>query len=340
MVGSEKPETLATQLSEDSQSIVGEDKHPLAPYSHNYYIAAATSDNTRKTYQSAIRQVQKWGAKLPCSDDTVIRYLMSKATTVNPRSLSLHLSAIRQWHLTQQFTDPTQSQTVRKTMEGIHRVHGKPKKKAKALRVEHIAVLLRTLYAKPKSKKKQRDIALLLIAFFGAFRRSELVAIMHTDITWEPEGVAITLPQSKTDQAAAGIVRAIPYGKRSSCPVRALKAWVACNGDGSGAIFRSINRWDQVSSHALNPSSINDILKTLALESGFDFIPELSSHSFRRGLSTSAAREKVSFELIKKQGGWKSDSTVWEYIEEGQQFTDNAAITLMDKMDELMNNHK
>jgi integrase len=92
-----------------------------------------------------------------------------------------------------------------------------------------------------------------------------------------------------------------------------------------------------VSDKPLNPSSVNDILKSLARECGFDFIAELSSHSFRRGLSTSAAREKVSFELIKKQGGWKSDATVWEYIEEGQQFTDNAALTLMEKMDKLIN---
>ena len=64
----------------------------------------------------------------------------------------------------------------------------------------------------------------------------------------------------------------------------------------------------------------------------FDFVPDLSSHSFRRGLSTSAGREKVDFELIKKQGGWKSDATVWGYIEEGQQLTDNATTILMEKM--------
>ncbi|HBW83910.1 MAG TPA: integrase, partial [Gammaproteobacteria bacterium] len=51
-----------------------------------------------------------------------------------------------------------------------------------------------------------------------------------------------------------------------------------------------------------------------------------------RGLSTSAARERVDFELIKKQGGWKSDATVWEYIEEGQQLSNNATHILMEKM--------
>lgn len=89
-------------------------------------------------------------------------------------------------------------------------------------------------------------------------------------------------------------------------------------------------------SKSLNPGAINDLLKSLGKACRFDFVPELSSHSFRRGLSTSAARERVDFELIKKQGGWKSDATVWEYIEEGQQLSDNASVILMEKMAEML----
>ena len=91
-----------------------------------------------------------------------------------------------------------------------------------------------------------------------------------------------------------------------------------------GPIFRPINRWDKIQPKALNPVAINELLKTLGSACLFDFVPDLSSHSFRRGLSTSAARERVDFESIKKQGGWKSDATVWEYIEEGQQLSNNA----------------
>ena len=68
----------------------------------------------------------------------------------------------------------------------------------------------------------------------------------------------------------------------------------------------------------LNPGAINDLLKTLCEQCQFNFVPNLSIHRFRRGLSNSAARERVDFELIKKQGGWKNDAKVWEYIEEGQ----------------------
>lgn len=303
-----------------------------------HYIAAATSENTRKTYQSAIRRVQQWGLKLPCDERALVHYLVENAQSLNPRTLALHVSAIRQWHIAQGFNDPTLSLLVKKTLRGIKRTHGKPKQKAKALRLEHIVTLLHTLHKKPNSKKKTRDIALVLIGFFGAFRRSELASITIEDIEWVQEGIIVTLRQSKTDQESEGMTRSIPYGPENICPVNALEQWLSVSGVTSGAIFRSINRWDQLNNKPLNPASINPILKALGTESGFDFIPLLSSHSFRRGLSTSAAREKIDFKLIKQQGGWKSDSTVWEYIEEGEQFTDNASLELMHKMNKLMNN--
>ncbi|WP_445361898.1 tyrosine-type recombinase/integrase [Microbulbifer sp. EKSA005] len=300
------------------------------------YLRAATSDSTRKAYRSAIRQFEKWGGRLPTDSHSLVSYLLSRAEQLNPRTLDLHLTAISQWHLYQGIPNPVTEPLVQKTMHGIRRTHGKPKQKAKALSLEHIATLTRQLRSQPDSKKKARDLALVLVGFFGAFRRSELVAIQVEDLIWEEEGLIIRLPKSKTDQSGQGMMRALPYGTPGICPARALKSWLDVSGTRAGPVFRSVNRWDTVQNRQLNPTAINDLLKNLGEVCGFDFVAELSSHSFRRGLSTSAAREKVGFELIKKQGGWKSDATVWEYIEEGQQFTDNASAILMKKMSELL----
>ena len=250
-----------------------------------------------------------------------MRYLLARAESLNPRTLDLHLTAISQWHHYQGLIDPVSDPLVRKTMEGVRRTHGQPKRKAKALRLEHVAQMVNHLRQLPTTKKKLRDIALVLTGFFGAFRRSELVAIRYGDLVWEPEGLLIRLSSSKTDQQASGLVRALPFGAPDCCPATAMKNWIELGGINEGPVFRPINRWDKIQPKALNPSAINELLKTLGNACQFDFVPELSSHSFRRGLSTSAARERVDFELIKKQGGWKSDATVWEYIEEGQQLT-------------------
>lgn len=300
------------------------------------YLRAATSDNTRKAYRSSIRQFEKWGGRLPTDQGTLIRYLLGKAETLNPRTLDLHLTAISQWHRYQGLRNPADEPLIRKTMEGIRRSHGQAKRKAKGLRLEHVAQIVEHLTGLAESKKRARDLAIVLTGFFGAFRRSELVAIQIQDLVWEPEGLIIRLPRSKTDQEASGLIRALPYSVGNVCAGAAIKAWIDQAQLSEGPLFRPINRWDHVGGKALNPGAINDLLKMLGTACGFDFVTELSSHSFRRGFSTSAAREKIDFELIKKQGGWKSDATVWEYIEEGQQLTNNASSPLMEKLHQLL----
>lgn len=46
-------------------------------------------------------------------------YLLSKAESLNPRTLDLHLTAIGQWHHYQGFTDPVRDPLVRKTIVGV-----------------------------------------------------------------------------------------------------------------------------------------------------------------------------------------------------------------------------
>lgn len=70
---------------------------------HQRFLAAATSDNTRRTYRSAIRHFQAWGGLLPCDEAALIRYLLAFAEVLNPRTLALRLTALSQWHRYQRF---------------------------------------------------------------------------------------------------------------------------------------------------------------------------------------------------------------------------------------------
>lgn len=167
------------------------------------FLAAATSDNTRRTYRSAIRHFQAWGGVLPCDEATVIHYLLTFAEALNPRTLSLRLTALGQWHRFQGFPDPTASATVRKTLRGIERVHGRPRQKAKALLLEDLDLIV-THLATLDGLAALRDSALIQVGYFGAFRRSELVMLEVHYLQWEREGLRITLPRSKTDQEGQG----------------------------------------------------------------------------------------------------------------------------------------
>jgi integrase len=296
---------------------------------HRQFLAAASSDNTRRAYRSAIHHFQNWGGLLPCDSSMVINYLLTYAETLNPRTLSVRVTALSQWHVFQGFSDPTAQADVRLTLRGIARSQGRPKKKAKALSLSDLETMVRYLAAKD-GLIALRDNAVLQIAFFAALRRSELVALTVADLAWESEGLVITLPRSKTDQEGQGLVKAIPFGDPDGlCPATALKRWLAAAAISEGVIFRRVTRWGEVGDKALDAGSVNAILDANAKAAGLVQLTDLSSHSFRRGLATSAIRAGAAFTDVKRQGGWKNDATVHGYIEEANRFVENAAGTLL-----------
>ena len=80
---------------------------------------------------------------------SIIQYLLAQAHRLNPRTLILHLTALSHWHHYQHFIDPTATPQVRKTLKGIQREHGKPKRKAKALRFEQLTCIVEHLQQQP-----------------------------------------------------------------------------------------------------------------------------------------------------------------------------------------------
>ena len=297
----------------------------------NRYQIAATSDNTRRAYQSDIRHFQNWGGQLPSTSEGILRYLHAFANTLNPRTLSRHITAIKQWHRYQNFPDPTQSPVVTKTLTGIARVHGKPKEKAAPLLPEHLIKITEYLSAQ-NTLATMRDNALLQMGFLGALRRSELVEIKMDHIQWKPEGIEILIPKSKTDQENTGQYCAIPNGNEKLCAVRALKEWLDKAKINEGFIFRRIYKGDKITDMSLTPTSVNDILKKHAKTCGIENATDFSSHSMRRGLATTASRDGVSLPTIMRQGRWKQVDTVMEYIEAAQRFEENAAGQVLQKI--------
>ena len=298
---------------------------------HNPYIAAATSQNTRRAYQSDIRHFEKWGGQLPANSEMLLKYLQTFATTLNPRTLSRRLTALKNWHVYQDFFDPTQHPAISKTLAGIMRTHGKAKDKAPPLLPEHL-LQIAALLTQEKTLRAYRDNALLQLAFFGAFRRSELVAIQCENIRWEEQGIDILIPHSKTDQAREGRYCAIPYGNSRLCPIQALKTWLQHASIQQGALFRRIHTNERVDEKALTSLSVSHILKKRASEAGIPQADRFSSHSLRRGLATAASRDGAALPAIMRQGRWKHMGTVLEYIEAGQRFEENAARNVMEEL--------
>jgi integrase len=102
-----------------------------------------------------------------------------------------------------------------------------------------------------------RDTALLQIGYFGALRRSELVAIQYEDITWSEEGIEILIPKSKTDPTRSGQHVAIAYGNETLCPIATLETWLKVASIKSGCIFRRTKKGEQLQKETLSAWSVN-----------------------------------------------------------------------------------
>lgn len=297
------------------------------------YVVAATSDNTRRAYQSDIRHFIEWGAFLPTSAEVIMMYLQQQANNLNPRTLVRRLTALKNWHLYQGFTDPTSHPMIRKTLTGIKHIHGKPKNKAKALTVEVLTTMVD--YLKTSSRLiDARNNALLQIGFFGAFRRSELVAICWEHIHFVPEGIEVLIPRSKTDQDGEGQICAIPYGDKKLCPITALMAWRDKSSAQTGLVFRSIGNGESLRTEAIRPNQINVMIKSIAKACQLPEVQLYSSHSMRRGFATEASKKGAPFGAIMRQGRWRHEGTVLGYIEEGKRFDSNAADIILKHKDE------
>lgn len=296
---------------------------PASPYHH-----FATSDNTRKAYRSDIAHYETWGGKLPASAPMLVSYLEAHASTLNARTLARRLIALRHWHTYQGFADPTASPLVQKTLIGIQRIHGKPKVKATPLTLEDLKRIHDTLSTQT-GLDALRDNALIQVGFFGAFRRSELVNIKYEHCRFDPQGLEIMLPHSKTDQHHEGQFVVIPYGNDAFCPVTTFKAWLEASHLTEGYVFRRLTPQGECLTEPLSPASVNRLLKKHAGFLSPNANTTLSSHSLRRGLATSAARAGAPLQAIMRAGRWKQTNTVMEYIEASERFNDNAAAIVL-----------
>jgi integrase len=295
------------------------------------YIHAATSNNTRKAYQADIRHFVYWGGRLPTTGDVIMKYLHHHAGLLNPRTLARRLTAIKNWHICQGHVDPTTHPAIHKTLTGIKNVHGKPKEKATPLTLETIAKISAFLM-KSNRLIDCRNRTLLLVGFFGAFRRSELVSIKWSDITPVPEGMEILIPRSKTDQGGEGEVSAIPKSEDAVlCPVAALTEWRKHSSGNMDYVFRQITAGGRLLDEAIKPHQVNVVIKSVAIACCLPDAKSYSSHSMRRGFATEASRRGAPFGSIMRHGRWRHEGTVLGYIDEGKRFDQNAASIMLNQ---------
>ncbi|WP_367846551.1 site-specific integrase [Rhodoferax sp. WC2427] len=305
------PQSIAEPLSADVNCI-------------QRFITAAISPNTRRAYQQDLQDFLNWGGTIPCTAEILAAYVAGRASSLATATITRRVVGIGRAHTTQGFSDPSKADLVRTVLRGVRRVNGTAQRQVAPLIKQDVMDILPSL----KNLRGSRDRALILLGYASALRRSELVALQVIDLENVREGLVIHLRRSKTDQEGQGRKIAIPWGRTSACPVKAVHTWLASAAIEIGPIFRAVGKSNKVSDAALSPQSIALILKGHAQKIGLDST-QISGHSLRSGLVTSAVQAGVSVHKIQQQTGHRSLDMLARYVRDANLFEGNASGALL-----------
>lgn len=236
-------------------------------------------------------------------------------------------STLTKWRgLDGAFVSPALKSSIRLAVRAVPRT--RRRKSAKAVTGDVLTKLLATCTT--DSLRDLRDRAILMVAFAsGGRRRSEIAGLRREQLTVEPPipnedgaplpSLAIHLGRTKTSASEEDDIAYL-----TGRPVEALNAWMAAARIESGSVFRGIGRWGTVSRRALDPQSVNAILKQRAEMAGLD-PGEFSAHGLRSGYLTEAANRGIPLPEAMEQSKHRSVQQASNYYNSATRRSGRAA---------------
>lgn len=290
-------------------------------------LQGVESINTRKAYEQAWKQFDAWCKNagrlaLPASTETISLHLTSLIDSGKRISTAeLRLSGIAWMHRRSGFPSPVVPQ-LRSVLTGARCSLKEAPGGKSAMTVEELRLISEAL--NDGSLLGVRDRALIVLGFATGLRRSELSALNMSDIKFVPQGVAVQVRHSKTDQKAVGRTIGIFPGKRAStCPVRLLKAWLKVRGSAPGGLFlASLCDGSAFTERRILGNTVLQVVKRAVVRADLD-PAKFGAHSLRSGCVTAGVNGGAGELQIMQRTGHKSIQTLKRYFRPASAFSSN-----------------
>jgi len=291
------------------------------------------AENTQIAYSKDWKDFEKFCKKynrkdLPAEYDTIRNYLVflsgGQKKIYKLNTIKRRLASIAAKHKELNHTFNSSHPIIKRQMDSIKRNLKNNLEQTSPLLFDDLKKIIdeidKEISQNGFKKINYRDKAIILIGWFGAFRRSELVNLEYENIALTENGLIIKMNKSKTDQEG----KLEPKGlERSSnknspyCPYYNYLIWINESKISSGKIFRHIDTSNSINHESLSDKAIALIIKNRALKAG---IPneKLSGHSFRAGFATELAKKGATESEIMKTTQHKSADMVRRYIRDAE----------------------
>ena len=288
------------------------------------YGRSCKAPATRRAYASALRSFATFCAlhgleRLPAASTTVGLYVTTLAEAGRSvATIRQHVAAIADAHASADLPNPAAAKPVKMILEGIVRELGVAPAKKAALTIDLVRAALQ---ATATDLHGLRDRAVLLVGFHAALRRSELAALEVEDLSFQREGVVVTIRRSKTDQEAAGYEIGVPaHPDVAIDAVAALRAYLHAAGIASGPVFRTFTMQGAMTENRIDGRDVARIVQRAAKGAGLT--GDLAGHSLRAGFVTSAAKANVAIDRIAQVSRHKSPAILLGYVRRARVFDD------------------
>jgi len=256
---------------------------------------------------------------------------LRKAPPHSPATVRRRLSSWATLHAWKAEDGPFQNPALKKTLRLAVRAspHRAQKKSQEALTLDVLAPVLELLEHEAQDDglvglRAVRDRALIGFGFSaGGRRRSEIAALVWEDVELikqdGEEVLRIAMGRTKTTASEDGISVYV-RGRVTSY----LAEWRERSKYSSGPVFRSVNRWGQVSSKGMSPGGVNEALKGALARSGLD-TSRFSAHGLRSGFLTEAFLQGLSVPEAMAQSLHKSPAQAVAYFRAAEARSGRAA---------------
>ena len=235
--------------------------------------------------------------------------------------------------------DPTKHPKVAVTMKAIRRRIGTDSDQAAPLTADRMIQVLLTIDADTLTGR--RDIALLLIGFYGGFRRSEIAGMRRSHLEIDTAGVAIRLPTSKGAQDHSVWVPIHRQPTSRWDPIAALEDWltaVSIHAPNTNAVWPRITKGDKIYRYGppISGDAVNELVIRRAKKAGLptsadpkteDPAATFSAHSLRAGFITEAKNRGIDEADIMRHTRHKSIKQMRSY-DRGSWWNRNATATM------------
>lgn len=308
-----------THITTPEATFLGEELEKLATIAYDL-SQRSIETSSRKTYTSYQRGYIAFFTRnklAPFDVGTVMLHVADRVRAGEAHAtLRARIAAISRLAKESKQPDPTKEPQLRDILRNAGREIAKTRsvQRVEPLTKELLGQILAVTDAYENEWLRLRDRALILFAFATGRRGSEIADIRVADITTKEHGWLVRFRWSKTNKTGEPEYVGIPnFSGDPLNPIDAIQAYLSHAHIGAGHIFRTRSRFRGQEGNPMRRQDIARRIEKIAATAGL--LGRWRSHSFRRGLVTSAEQAGVARSRTRLNTGWKSDAMFATYAQ-------------------------